>query len=791
MVSRHLLLGLLFFAVVGALSVVGPTPSHSAVPAAEADGIPEEAMAALRQGRYLRASLILRDYLASRADTTEAAILLTARAEAGWGAWDQVRELLEGRQWLDRVGAGYGWSLLGRSQIEQGAWREGAVSLGRYLSVADSSGQLREPGLAQLRRARALVEQREYQAAIAAYDDARRMLPQIEDWIHVFAASAAASAADTATVRQRLAQVDPSLAKEWAWRTELRARRQAGDLPGAQLVGERAAAAATTPARRAMAWTAVGDVRRARGSPVGARAAYLRAMEEAQGSSAALDAARALSGMAGSTPVDQLAVGRLYLRHGNLARGTAGVQAYLDAGLGTPTERERIRYELAAALLRAGRTADAERALHELAATATDRATVAEALHDLGRAYHRTGRTDAAGALLLRAVREFPDQPAAASAAFFVADLEHDALRLDRAAELYRATIRIAPGTGDAARAHMRLGGIYFAQHRLHDALREFEEFRSAHPTGPAQQQATFWVAQTLAALGRDDEARARFLELNRSDPFSYYGGLAAEAAGQDHWHRRLEPAPPHSERFAAQVERALARIDLLREVGWDDAAAFEMERVRRHFARFDGALYDLAEALNERGLTQTAITIGREIRRREGAWNVRLLRIVYPFPYRNIIVAEARDRNVDPFLAAALIRQESMFDHAARSPAGAIGLMQVMPRTGQAIARSLNFARFEPGQLTRPELNVIFGTAYLAEQLHTYSHRLDVVLAAYNAGPGRVARWRSLPEFRHPLLFAERIPFPETRDYVRIVQTNRRIYAAIYSDLLAGPVTD
>src|SRR5690606_35935133 len=148
---------------------------------------------------------------------------------------------------------------------------------------------------------------------------------------------------------------------------------------------------------------------------------------------------------------------------------------------------------------------------------------------------------------------------------------------------------------------------------------------------------------------------------------------------------------------------------------------------------------YTLAEALNARGFTTTGIALGWDIYRREGAWNLRLLRIVYPFPFQNIIVAEARERGVDPFLAAALIRQESMFNPRARSPVGALGLMQVMPATGRTLARTLGITRFKDDLLTQAELNVHFGMAYLADQLRAYDNRLDAVLAAYNAGPTRV----------------------------------------------------
>lgn len=336
--------------------------------------------------------------------------------------------------------------------------------------------------------------------------------------------------------------------------------------------------------------------------------------------------------------------------------------------------------------------------------------------------------------------------------------------------------------------ARMRIGGILYARGNYEAALAEFQELRASHPTGRTFEQATFWTAMSLRRLGRADEARLYFADVRRADPFSYYGGLAADQIGDDIRQRRLEPSPPPNPRWDAQVQRALARVDLLRSIGWDDAANFEMERVREHFARFDGALYSLAEEFNARGFTSAGVSLGREIQRREGAWNLRLLRIVYPLPYENIIMAEARDRNVDPFLVAALIRQESMFNPRARSPVGAAGLMQVMPQTGNALARKLGIQRFRPDMLMQPELNIAFGVEYLAEQLRVYGHRIDAVLAAYNAGPGRVARWQRFPEWRDGHLFAERIPFDETRDYVRVVQHNRRIYEAIYGGLLVEP---
>jgi soluble lytic murein transglycosylase len=110
---------------------------------------------------------------------------------------------------------------------------------------------------------------------------------------------------------------------------------------------------------------------------------------------------------------------------------------------------------------------------------------------------------------------------------------------------------------------------------------------------------------------------------------------------------------------------------------------------------------------------------------------------------------------------------------------------MQVMPATGSALAQRLGVRRFDNDILTHAEFNAHLGMAYLSDQLGDFAGRLPVVLAAYNAGPHRVTRWSEFPEFPDDELFAERIPFAETRDYVKIVQNNARIYEALYGPLL------
>ncbi len=248
-----------------------------------------------------------------------------------------------------------------------------------------------------------------------------------------------------------------------------------------------------------------------------------------------------------------------------------------------------------------------------------------------------------------------------------------------------------------------------------------------------------------------------------------------------------LEPAPVRSARIDTEIDLAFARLDLLRELDQPEAISYEVERLKHHFAETDGASYALAEAFNERGHTMTGIRLGWDIFRQERAWNPRLLRIIYPFPYRALITTEARERGLDPFFVAGLIRQESTFSAEIKSPVGAVGLMQIMPATGRSLARGAGLKEFGPELLEKPELNLHLGMVYLAELLGRYGDRVAPALAAYNAGPHRVTFWSTFPEYRDEDLFAERIPYAETREYVKIVQQNAKLYAALYADAEAA----
>jgi soluble lytic murein transglycosylase len=149
-----------------------------------------------------------------------------------------------------------------------------------------------------------------------------------------------------------------------------------------------------------------------------------------------------------------------------------------------------------------------------------------------------------------------------------------------------------------------------------------------------------------------------------------------------------------------------------------------------------------------------------------------------YPLAHRAELEAKAREAGLDPAYVFGLIRQESRFVTDARSSAGASGLMQVMPATARWVARKLGL-RYTQDMITDRDVNLRLGTAYLKLVLDDFGGSQAMAAAAYNAGPGRPRRWREGPVLETPI-WAESIPFPETRDYVKKVLANAAVYAAV-----------
>ncbi|HEX2095554.1 MAG TPA: transglycosylase SLT domain-containing protein, partial [Longimicrobiaceae bacterium] len=698
----------------------------------------------------------------------------------GGGGWDNVRTLLEDAPWLDGVKGGEGWFLLARALEEDGERERAAAAYGRYLRAAGESAGDRAV-VAELRRGLALIRTGSGLEGAAALERVRAHDPAMSGWAATLLAEALADRGDTARIRVLVEAPDPGGSTTRIRQAYVRAHRAARDPRRARsLALAYRAGSASTPTRAAfllLAARAALDLRDA-----GAARGDLRAIVEgAPESTSAPEAARLLRSLGGLAPGVRLALARVDDRHGDNLRAAEGYRAWLAAGGGTPSGRWEVRFLLGRALFDAERYAEAEAALRPLADAPAP--VAAQALYLAGRAQARRGSPGEAQWTLLRLAERFRGSRFAADALFLVADLSHDAGETARARALYRRVAREHPGTGRAGLALVRLGGMAFVARDYAGAHQAWAEARERFPGGAFGLQATYWMGRARQATGDSAEARERFREVRAREPLSYYAVRAAERLGEPFWPVRLAPDPPDAPGARERVEGWMHTLDLLRASGLYAEAEAEADRVVRRAGDAPGLLYPLAEALIARGYTVPAIRIGTRLRDRAGGWSRRLLRIVYPFPYREMIAAEARERGLDPFLVAALIRQESTFRARIASPAGARGLMQVMPETGRQLARAAEIRQWDAELLYNPEINVHLGVRYLADQVRTYRGSLPSVFSAYNAGPHRVERWRRFPEYRDEELFTERIPFQETRDYVKILTRNIAIYRGLYGE--------
>ncbi len=156
--------------------------------------------------------------------------------------------------------------------------------------------------------------------------------------------------------------------------------------------------------------------------------------------------------------------------------------------------------------------------------------------------------------------------------------------------------------------------------------------------------------------------------------------------------------------------------------------------------------------------------------------------RMVYPFHYREIIEVEAHNNDQDPRLIAAIIWVESRFKKDARSSKGAMGLMQVMPKTGRWVAEQAGFTLNSDDSLMEPQVNIAIGTWYFQKLMKTFDENMYAALAAYNGGQGHVTRWLESEVWDGTLANVDAIPFPETRQFVIKVDKTYQRYKELYN---------
>jgi soluble lytic murein transglycosylase len=385
---------------------------------------------------------------------------------------------------------------------------------------------------------------------------------------------------------------------------------------------------------------------------------------------------------------------------------------------------------------------------------------------------------------------------------------------LERAALVWEKLAREYPSSTNTFRA-LFLAGI--SRYRLEDyslALENFQRLVNISSTLKDRSQAHFWVAKTHQILGDQEAFRLSLQQAANADPTGYYSERAAdllagkapftppldydltfdenaERAEAEAWTRTVFNIPVEVDLSTAGplVEDArFIRGNELWRLGLYQEARLEFEDLRIGMQHNPANTYRLANHLKDLGLYRSAIFAARQVLTLAGMNNAATMsapvyfnRIRFGVYYRELVIPAAQENEIHPLLLYSLMRQESLFEGFVTSHAGARGLMQIIPSTGQEQANRVGWpAEYTSDDLYRPVVSVKLGADYLKRQLNFLRGDIYAALAAYNGGPGNSAAWKALaPD--DPDLFLEVIRFEETRNYIRAIYEVFNIYRRIY----------
>ncbi len=370
------------------------------------------------------------------------------------------------------------------------------------------------------------------------------------------------------------------------------------------------------------------------------------------------------------------------------------------------------------------------------------------------------------------------------------------------ALKYYQRLARDFPHGKYVVDARWRVLWMQYKMGRYFQAAGGFVQTAREHPESDELPRFLYWGARSYQAFGRPDRAAPLYRQVLLGYANTYYGRRAGEhlarlrgeqlpAVGMEPERRDIELADAFR---VLRTDRQI-RIGHLLAVGLHKDAEREAELAVEGADDDSAFLAILAWLSYEQGRYREAmITMRRaypfHISAAGDLLPKEVWEIIYPLKYWEMIQRHSKEHQVDPYLVLGLIRQESTFNPQVRSPAGARGLMQIMPYTGRRLARD-HRRRYQTRDLHDPDISIRYGTHYLRQVMDRYGDRWDYALASYNAGPHRVKAWTAMDLSLDSEEFIEEIPFTETRNYVKLVLRNEMMYRRIYGKTLGESTAD
>jgi soluble lytic murein transglycosylase len=460
------------------------------------------------------------------------------------------------------------------------------------------------------------------------------------------------------------------------------------------------------------------------------------------------------------------------------------------------SERATIEIDLAEALHRAGRNREVKPVLALLGGETGE--VNAHRLYLLGQVAWAANDNDE----FYRTVNELrqaaPASPWLEQALLSAANLHLVHHEYDQALDAFREAQQRFPTGARASYVHWKAAWLILRQGRNDEAKKAFEEQIALYPSGAETPAALYWRARLAEEDNQFLMARAFYQKLSDRYRNFYYAELARQrlqhlpsaAPDATTHYALLDRVPPLdstgkvSDSHPPTDELHVQKAQLLGNGGLVDFAVRELQAA----AAADGGSWgpaETAQLYDETGHYDQAIEVMKHSAPNYFALDIpdlprKYWEALFPKAYWSDLKRSSTANALDPYLVASLIRQESEFNPNAVSRANAVGLMQLLPKTGKLVAREVKLKRYTASQLYTPAVNLQLGTRYFKGMIDKFGS-FEYALAAYNAGSDRVEDWLSQGKYRDPQEFVESIPFTETREYVQAIMRNASVYKQLY----------
>jgi soluble lytic murein transglycosylase len=427
----------------------------------------------------------------------------------------------------------------------------------------------------------------------------------------------------------------------------------------------------------------------------------------------------------------------------------------------------------------------------------------AERLYYLGECQRHINAPDEMLATVKRLSKEYPQSPWRLKALVSAGNCYLLQNRPDVYEAFYKAAYEDFPDDPAAPACHWKVAFSDYL-HRRGDGAAKLREQIERYPSDPRTSASLYFLGR-LSEAGNDfSGARAYYSKIVDLYPNYYYATRAKERLADT----RIVAAQPSAKvteylagvEFPARRERVdreptavtklrIERGHLLAAAGLQDLAESELRFGARHDGQPELLAMELARTADSpyQGLRYMKSYAPDYLATPFEQMPRRFWELLFPMPYQADLVRNAKLQNIDPYMVAALIRQESEFNPKAISHKSACGLTQIMPATGRQLARKDGVRRFRTSMLFQPSTNLKLGSRYLRTILDEWGGKWEETLASYNAGKAHVDDWVNWNSFQEPAEFVETIPFTETREYVQAVLRNAAIYRRLYGTSAAA----